>query len=65
VTPKDASALGDLGLWSDATQAALAQVLATARRHSKMPVAIQLSHAGRKAIESCTPWDGGQLIAPE
>jgi 2,4-dienoyl-CoA reductase-like NADH-dependent reductase (Old Yellow Enzyme family) len=63
VTPEGRISAGDLGLWSDATQAALAQVLATARRHSPMPVAIQLSHAGRKA-SSRAPWDGGQLIAP-
>ena len=63
VTPEGRISPGDLGLWSDATQAALARVLATARRHSPMPVAIQLSHAGRKA-SSRAPWDGGQLIAP-
>lgn len=64
VSPEGRISLGDLGLWSDATQTALARVLATARRHSKMPVAIQLSHAGRKG-SSRPPWDGGQLIPPE
>ncbi|HET7504670.1 MAG TPA: NADH:flavin oxidoreductase/NADH oxidase [Kofleriaceae bacterium] len=48
----------DLGLWSDANEAALAQVLTAIRAHSKIPVAIQLAHAGRKA--SCdVPWRGG------
>jgi 2,4-dienoyl-CoA reductase-like NADH-dependent reductase (Old Yellow Enzyme family) len=51
----------DLGLWSDATEAALDRVLRAVRRHAPMPLAIQLSHAGRKA-SSRAPWDGGQLI---
>ncbi|MGL6112203.1 MAG: NADH:flavin oxidoreductase/NADH oxidase [Rubrivivax sp.] len=53
---------GCLGLWSDATEAALQRVLSAVRRHSPMPIAIQLGHAGRKA-SSHVPWDGGQLIA--
>jgi 2,4-dienoyl-CoA reductase-like NADH-dependent reductase (Old Yellow Enzyme family) len=52
---------GCLGLWNDATEAALKPVLASARKHSKAAIAIQLAHAGRKA-SSHTPWDGGQLI---
>jgi NADPH2 dehydrogenase len=53
---------GCLGLWNDATEAALQPVLASVRRHSKAAVAMQLAHAGRKA-SSHTPWDGGQLIS--
>jgi 2,4-dienoyl-CoA reductase-like NADH-dependent reductase (Old Yellow Enzyme family) len=52
---------GCLGLWDDRTEAALQPVLATVRRHSKIPVTMQLAHAGRKA-SSRLPWDGGQLI---
>jgi len=53
----------DLGLWDDATEAALGRVLAALRLHSPMPVAVQLAHAGRKA--SCAlPWKGGQFIPP-
>ena len=52
---------GDLGLWNDATEAALAGVLAAIRQHSAIPIAIQLAHAGRKA-SSHAPWDGGQQI---
>jgi NADPH2 dehydrogenase len=52
---------GCLGLWNDATEAALRPVLASVRKHSKAAVAIQLAHAGRKA-SSHVPWDGGQLI---
>jgi 2,4-dienoyl-CoA reductase-like NADH-dependent reductase (Old Yellow Enzyme family) len=54
----------DLGLYSDANEAALARVLATVRRHSAIPVAIQLSHAGRKA-SSRAPWEGGAQIRPD
>jgi 2,4-dienoyl-CoA reductase-like NADH-dependent reductase (Old Yellow Enzyme family) len=50
-----------LGLYSDDNQAALAEVLRHLRAVSSMPVAIQLSHAGRKA-SSRAPWDGGTLI---
>ena len=52
---------GCLGLWNDATEAALKPILASVRRHSKTAVAMQLAHAGRKA-SSHVPWDGGQLI---
>src|SRR6201995_179285 len=52
---------GCLGLWNDATEAALKPILASVRKHSKAAVAMQLAHAGRKG-SSHTPWDGGQLI---
>ena len=52
---------GCLGLWNDATEAALKPIMAMARKHSKIAVAMQLAHAGRKA-SSHVPWDGGQLI---
>ena len=53
--------LGDLGLYNDANETALADVLASIRRHSPIPLAIQLAHAGRKA-SSQKPWEGGQQI---
>jgi NADPH2 dehydrogenase len=52
---------GCLGLWNDATEAALKPILASIRKHSKAAVAMQLAHAGRKG-SSHTPWDGGQQI---
>ncbi|QUS41691.1 NADH:flavin oxidoreductase/NADH oxidase [Tardiphaga alba] len=52
---------GDLGLYDDATEAALKPVLAAVRKHSKMAVAMQIAHAGRKA-SSHAPWDGGQQV---
>jgi 2,4-dienoyl-CoA reductase-like NADH-dependent reductase (Old Yellow Enzyme family) len=51
----------DLGLYSDATEHALAQVLNKTRQYSSMPIAIQLAHAGRKA-SSQIPWEGGKQI---
>ncbi|MDL9998947.1 NADH:flavin oxidoreductase/NADH oxidase [Variovorax sp. J22P240] len=55
---------GDLGLYSDDNEAALARVLAAIRRYSRIPVAIQLGHAGRKA-SSHAPWEGGQCLSPD
>jgi 2,4-dienoyl-CoA reductase-like NADH-dependent reductase (Old Yellow Enzyme family) len=52
---------GCLGLWDAATEAALQPVVAAIRRYSRIPLMIQLAHAGRKA-SSETPWKGGQLI---
>lgn len=54
----------DLGLWSDANEEALAEVLRAVRAHSSMPIAIQLAHAGRKA-STRVPWEGGRSIAPD
>ena len=52
---------GCLGLYDDATEAALKPILASVRKHSKTAVAMQLAYAGRKA-SSHKPWDGGQQI---
>jgi len=52
---------GDLGLYDDATEAALVPVLAAIRRHSPIKVGMQLAHAGRKA-SSGRPWEGGALV---
>ena len=52
---------GCLGLWDEATEAALKPIIASVRRHSKIAVAMQLAYAGRKG-SSHTPWDGGQQI---
>ena len=55
---------GDLGLYDDACEEALARVLNAMRRYSPVKVAVQLAHAGRKA--SChVPWNGGTQIAPD
>jgi 2,4-dienoyl-CoA reductase-like NADH-dependent reductase (Old Yellow Enzyme family) len=52
---------GCLGLWNDATEAALKPILASVRKHSRTAVAMQLAHAGRKG-SSHKPWNGGQQI---
>ena len=63
VTPEGRISYGDTGLWSDANEEAMARVLASVRRWSDMPIAIQLGHAGRKA-STRKPWEGSGQIAP-
>lgn len=63
VSPEGRISYADVGLYSDATEAAMARVLEGVRRYSDMPIAIQLGHAGRKA-SSQVPWKGGGQIAP-
>lgn len=63
VEPQGRITHGDVGLYDDATEAAMKRVLDGIRRWSDMPIAIQLAHAGRKA--SCDlPWKGGKQIPP-
>ena len=63
VTPEGRITYGDVGLYDDASEAAIARTLDSVRRWSDMPIGIQLAHAGRKA--SCeVPWNGGKQIAP-
>lgn len=65
VTVEGRITYGCLGLYDEATEAALADKLARARALAPpMPVAIQLAHAGRKA-SSRRPWEGGSLITLE
>jgi 2,4-dienoyl-CoA reductase-like NADH-dependent reductase (Old Yellow Enzyme family) len=52
---------GDLGLYSDANEAALARVLAAVRPYATTRIGMQLAHAGRKA-SSRVPWEGGAQI---
>ncbi len=65
VTPEGRISYGDTGLWSDQNVEAMAKVLASVRRWSDIPIAIQLGHAGRKASTE-KPWlGGGQILASE
>ncbi|WJS84715.1 NADH:flavin oxidoreductase/NADH oxidase [Paracoccus sp. TOH] len=64
VLPEGRISYADVGLWDDATEAAMDRVLKGVRAWSDMPVAIQLAHAGRKA-STAKPWDGGAQIAPD
>ncbi|MGC2048016.1 MAG: oxidoreductase, partial [Gallionella sp.] len=63
VTPVGRISAGDLGLWSDQTEAALARVIKSIRQYSDIPIGIQLTHAGRKASVK-VPWQGGQSLTP-
>jgi 2,4-dienoyl-CoA reductase-like NADH-dependent reductase (Old Yellow Enzyme family) len=63
VSPEGRISPQDLGLYSDGCEAALARVLKAVRAYSSMPLAIQLSHAGRKG-SSRPPWEGGAQIPP-
>jgi 2,4-dienoyl-CoA reductase-like NADH-dependent reductase (Old Yellow Enzyme family) len=54
----------DLGLWNDETEAALDRVLAIVRNYSRIPIGIQLAHAGRKSSVQ-RPWEGGGVIRPD
>lgn len=61
VLPEGRISYADVGLWSDANEAAMGRVLESIRRWSDMPIAIQLAHAGRKASTDL-PWQGGKQI---
>jgi 2,4-dienoyl-CoA reductase-like NADH-dependent reductase (Old Yellow Enzyme family) len=63
VSPEGRITPGCLGLYNDDNQAHLQRLVDSVRAISPIPLALQLSHAGRKA-SSRTPWDGGSLIAP-
>jgi 2,4-dienoyl-CoA reductase-like NADH-dependent reductase (Old Yellow Enzyme family) len=63
VVPEGRITYADVGLWSDATEAAIGRTLESVRRWSDMPIAIQLAHAGRKASNE-VPWKGGTQIPP-
>ena len=64
VSPEGRITYGDVGLWDDDCEAAMARVLESVRRWSDMPIGIQLAHAGRKASTEL-PWKGGAQIAPD
>ena len=64
VLPEGRITYGDVALWNDATEAAIARTLETIRRWSDIPIAIQLAYAGRKASTEL-PWKGGSQIASD
>jgi len=63
VLPDGRITYGDVGLWSDETEAAIARTLNSICRYSDIPIGIQLAHAGRKASTE-VPWKGGAQIPP-
>ncbi|MBD8680122.1 NADH:flavin oxidoreductase/NADH oxidase [Sphingomonas sp. CFBP 13720] len=64
VVPEGRITYGDAGLWDDTTEAAMGRVLDSVRRWSDIPIAIQLSHAGRKSSTE-VPWKGGAQLPPD
>jgi 2,4-dienoyl-CoA reductase-like NADH-dependent reductase (Old Yellow Enzyme family) len=62
--PEGRITYADVGLYDDKTEEAIARTLESVRRWSAMPIAIQLSHAGRKASTE-VPWKGGAQIPPD
>lgn len=62
VEPEGRISPDDLGLWSDANEAALTEVVDTVRAHSPMKLGVQLAHAGRKA-STAAPWTGMKQVA--
>jgi 2,4-dienoyl-CoA reductase-like NADH-dependent reductase (Old Yellow Enzyme family) len=64
VSPEGRITYADVGLWDDATEAAIARTLEAVRRWSDMPIAIQLSHAGRKASTE-VPWKASAHFPPD
>lgn len=63
VMPEGRITYADVGLWDDETEAAMGRTLESVRRHSAIPIAIQLAHAGRKASTDL-PWKGGRQLPP-
>lgn len=54
----------DLGLWSDANEAALKPVVEFCRAHGHAKLGIQLQHAGRKGSVTVA-WEGQKEISPD
>lgn len=62
VLPEGRITPGDLGLWSDSNECALAAVIRRLRPYALAPLAIQLAHSGRKG-SIARPWEGGHQLA--
>jgi 2,4-dienoyl-CoA reductase-like NADH-dependent reductase (Old Yellow Enzyme family) len=52
---------GDLGLYSDTNEKSLAKMVQVCKKFSKIPIACQLSHSGRKGSVTF-PWLGGMHL---
>lgn len=64
VEPEGRITPGCVGLYNDATEQAMREVVEHLRALSPMPLAIQIGHAGRKA-SSDVPWRRGQALGPD
>ncbi len=63
VEPEGRITYADVGLYDDATEAAMARTLGAVRHVSDMPIMVQLGHAGRKASRE-VPWKPAAQFAP-
>jgi 2,4-dienoyl-CoA reductase-like NADH-dependent reductase (Old Yellow Enzyme family) len=64
VVPEGRITYADVGLYNDETEAAMRRTLDAIRHCSDIPVAIQLSHAGRKASTE-VPWKKSGQFPPD
>ncbi len=64
VTPEGRISYADVGLYDDVTEKAMDSTVSSIRKWSKIPIAIQLAHAGRKASTE-KPWLGEAQITPD
>ena len=62
VEPEGRISYADVGLWDEACENAMRRTLDGARANSDIRIAIQISHAGRKASTE-VPWNGGAQLA--
>jgi 2,4-dienoyl-CoA reductase-like NADH-dependent reductase (Old Yellow Enzyme family) len=62
VVPEGRISPSDMGIWSDAQGAAIAELAAAITAYGSVP-GIQLAHAGRKASQSA-PWVGSSVVPP-
>ena len=53
-----------VGLYNDANERALQQVVEFCRQYGDVPIGIQLAHAGRKA-STAPPWQGRKCLSPQ
>ncbi|MEP5754592.1 MAG: oxidoreductase, partial [Nitratireductor sp.] len=64
VEPEGRITHGDLGLYDEASEDALARIVSHCRDHGSARLGIQLSHAGRKASAQ-RPWEGGRALGAD
>ncbi|WP_144147224.1 NADH:flavin oxidoreductase/NADH oxidase [Paraburkholderia sp. BCC1884] len=64
VVPEGRITYADVGLYDDATEAAMRRTLEAVRYCSDVPIAIQLNHAGRKASTE-VPWKKAHQFPPD
>ena len=63
VVPEGRITYADVGLYDDASEAAMARTLETDSRWMQIPIAVQLDHAGHKASTE-VPWRGSKHLPP-